>query len=144
MKILSLLFAYFSKNNNHYKSTLSNLHMNLVAFLGTDTENLGQITALVNKGEWDNVLLLKNKSTQDIQTSKPYKSLDIDASIPLLQLKDQMKQALKPHLSNEFEVALSLSSGTGKEHMALISALLSTPVGIKIAAFTKNGIEFIT
>jgi hypothetical protein len=118
--------------------------MNLVAFLGTDTENLGQITALINKGKWDKVFLLKNKSTQDITTSKSCTSIKIDTSLPLFQLKDLMQQSLKPHLGNDFEVALSLASGTGKEHMALLSALLSIPVGIKITAFTKKGIEFIT
>ena len=38
------------------------------------------------------------------------------------------------------EVALSLSSGDGKEHMALISALINLPVGIRFAVLTKEGI----
>lgn len=40
------------------------------------------------------------------------------------------------------EVALSIASGTGKEHMALISALIDMPVGIKFTALTKDGIIF--
>ena len=32
-------------------------------------------------------------------------------------------------------------SGMGKEHMALISALLKLGVGIRLMALTKNGIE---
>jgi len=31
----------------------------------------------------------------------------------------------------------------GKEHMALISSLLSLPVGIRLVVFTKAGVEFI-
>ena len=38
------------------------------------------------------------------------------------------------------EVALSIASGDGKEHMALISALLNLPVGIRFAALTKDGV----
>ena len=38
------------------------------------------------------------------------------------------------------EVALSIASGEGKEHMALISALINSPVGIRFAALTKDGV----
>ena len=38
------------------------------------------------------------------------------------------------------EVALSIASGNGKEHMALQSALLGIPVGIRFTALTKTGI----
>jgi len=38
------------------------------------------------------------------------------------------------------EVALSIASGDGKEHMALISALINLPVGIRFAALTKDGV----
>ncbi len=57
-----------------------------------------------------------------------------------------MKQNLLEKLKGKFsglEVNLSIASGNGKEHMALISALLSTPLGIRLVVFTKNGIEFI-
>ncbi len=117
--------------------------MNLISFLGNDKENLGQIAALINKGEWDSIFLLKYKETLNIQTTKPYKTIELSNS-DLLSLKSSIQEKLKPLLSSEFEVALSLASGTGKEHMALISALLSIPVGIKLTAFTKKGIEFIT
>ncbi len=40
------------------------------------------------------------------------------------------------------EVALSIASGEGREHMALISALLSIPVGVRFTALTKEGIIF--
>ena len=117
--------------------------MDLVAFLGTDKENLGQITALINRGEWDQVVLVKNKETPELAASKSYKTISINALADLISLKQEMQEKLKRELGNSFEVALSLASGTGKEHMALISALLSIPVGIKITAFTKKGIEFI-
>ena len=40
------------------------------------------------------------------------------------------------------EVALSIASGDGREHMALISALLSLPVGVRFTALTKDGVIF--
>jgi len=41
------------------------------------------------------------------------------------------------------EVALSIASGNGKEHMALISALLSIPVGVRFVALTRDGIVYL-
>ena len=60
----------------------------------------------------------------------------------MLELKKEIMDKLKGRLS-EFEAALSLASGNGKEHMALISALLSIPVGIRLVVYTKEGVEFI-
>jgi hypothetical protein len=60
----------------------------------------------------------------------------------MLELKEDIMGKLKGKLS-DFEVALSLASGNGKEHMAMISALLSIPVGIRLVVYTKEGVEFI-
>ena len=35
--------------------------MELVAFLGNDKENWGQITALINHGDWERIVLVKAK-----------------------------------------------------------------------------------
>jgi hypothetical protein len=57
-----------------------------------------------------------------------------------------MKNEISKKLNKKFkgtEVALSIASGEGKEHMALISALLSLPVGIRFTALTKDGIIYM-
>jgi hypothetical protein len=119
--------------------------MKLVAYLGKDTGTYGQISALINRMEdTEQILLLKDKSTESPFTNPKCKILDVDSSLDLLTFKTQIQDALKPHLKEDFEVALSLASGNGKEHMALISALLTLPVGIKLTAFTKSGVEFIS
>jgi hypothetical protein len=41
------------------------------------------------------------------------------------------------------EVALNLVSGTGKEHMAILAALLKLGVGIRLVALTKEGFKEI-
>ena len=48
-------------------------------------------------------------------------------------------QKLKGKITG-FEVGLSIASGDGKEHMALVSALINLPVGIRFAALTKEGV----
>ena len=115
--------------------------MELVAFLGADKENWGQITALVKREKCDKVILVKNKSAEEFPDSGS-ESIKVNSDAPLLDLKNEIMQKIKSRLGG-FEVALSLASGSGKEHMALISALLSIPVGIRLVVFTKKGVEFV-
>ena len=116
--------------------------MELVAFIGGDKENWGQIAGLIKRGEWENVLIVKSKQVDDFPKPNNGEIITLNTDVPLLDLKKEMMETLKPKLK-DFEVALSLASGSGKDHMALISALLTIPVGIRLVVFTKNGVEFI-
>ena len=116
--------------------------MELVAFLGKDEETWGQVTGLINKGDWEKVILVKTKHAKSFPTPKNGESFIIDESKSLMDLKLDIMQKLKGKYKG-FDAHLSIASGTGKEHMALISALLSLPVGIRLVVFTKKGIEFI-
>ena len=118
--------------------------MNLVAFVGTDMENWGQITALMHRMECEKVVLVCSSEAGAFPASEKCISVEVVGSSPIAALKQQMIDVLKPHLGSDFEVAVSLASGTGKEHMALISALLQIPVGIRIAVYTKEGVQFLT
>lgn len=117
--------------------------MELVAFVGKDEENWGQITALMKRGKWDKVVVVKNKDVSGFPVEGS-EVINVNSSMLIGALKDELIQKLKPKISGDFEVALSIASGNGKEHMALISALLNIPVGVKLAVYTKNGVEFIT
>jgi hypothetical protein len=116
--------------------------MELVAFLGNDKENWGQVSALVNRAEAEKIIIIKNKSVSGFPSNNKCEFVEIDTSKPLMELKKDIMEKLKGKFS-EFEVALSIASGNGKEHMALISALLSIPMGIRLVIFSKNGIEFV-
>ncbi len=115
--------------------------MELVAFLGSDKENWGQITALLKRMKWDRVVLVKNKDASEFPDYGTI--IKINTEKPLLELKDELINELKEKLTGDLEVILSIASGNGKEHMALISALLAIPVGIRLAAFTRNGVQFL-
>ena len=118
--------------------------MELVAFLGNDKETWGQVTALINREQWDKIVLVQNKSVSGFPIPVNGEMITIDSSVSLIDLKQELLEKLKRAIGGEFEVALSLASGNGKEHMALIGALLNIPVGIKLVVFTKKGVEFIT
>ena len=116
--------------------------MELVALLGSDRESWGQVSALLNHGTWDKIILIKNSDNADFQAPDNAEVIEINTSLPLLALKKSIMDKLQGKFS-EFEACLSIASGNGKEHMALISALLSLPIGIRLVAFTQNGVEFV-
>lgn len=116
--------------------------MELVAYLGNDKESWGQVSALINRGKWDKIIIVKNKNSDDFP-GQVTETIKVNVDQPITLLKNEMMEKLKKSLSGDFEVSLSIASGNGKEHMALISALLSIPVGIRLVAFTKDGIEYI-
>lgn len=117
--------------------------MELVCFQGQDKENWKQIDALIKSGEWEKVFIVRDKSGEMIELGSNCEAVDVDCGKSLTELKSEISGKLKGKLG-EFEVGLSIASGKGKEHMALISALLEIPVGIKFVAFTKNGVEFLS
>ena len=59
-----------------------------------------------------------------------------------MDLKNEIMSKLKGKIKGT-EVALSIASGDGKQHMALISALLSLPAGIRFTVLTKDGLVFM-
>ncbi|MFH1290788.1 MAG: hypothetical protein ABIH92_05275 [Nanoarchaeota archaeon] len=118
--------------------------MKLVAFVGSDPNSYGQISALVNRMECEQILLVKDKNTQSPFQNQKCETVNVNSSLDLASFKQEIQDKLKPLLKEDFEVALTIASGNGKEHMALISALLTLPVGIKLTAYTKKGVEFIS
>jgi hypothetical protein len=68
------------------------------------------------------IIIDKNKHTSDITE-------DI-----FRKLKGRIKDT---------EVALNMISGDGKEHMATLSALLKLGLGIRLMAYTKEGVREI-
>ncbi len=118
----------------------------LVALLSKGEGTWGQVAGLIKHGKWDKIVLVGSSFAKNFDVpGKEYEMVEVDLGKPLVNLKQEMAEKLKPKLDSDFssEVALSIASGDGKEHMALISALLSIPVGVRFTALTKEGIVFL-
>ena len=113
--------------------------MELIALLSSGKGTWAQVSGLIKYGEWDKIIVLGDDFAKQFTTEKPFEFIKIDLTKKLKELKDEFQQKLKGKIDGT-EVALSIASGDGKEHMALISALLTLPVGIRFAALTKDGV----
>ena len=116
--------------------------MEFIGLLSSGRETWGQISGLMKQGDWDKIILLGDSSARDFNSEKKFQFIQIDTSKRLIELKKEIMEKLKDKIDGT-EVALSIASGDGKEHMALISAILSMPAGIRFVALTKDGIVFL-
>jgi hypothetical protein len=113
--------------------------MELIALLSSGKGTWAQVSGLIKYGEWDKIILLGDEFAKQFTTEKPFEFIRIDLTKKLKELKEEFQQKLKGKIDGT-EVALSIASGEGKEHMALISALINLPAGIRFAALTKDGV----
>ena len=116
--------------------------MELVALLSTGKGTWAQVAGLIKHGDWDNVILIGGDFAKDFKSEKNSEFIKVDLDKKIKDLRDELAQKLKGKI-NGTEVALSIASGDGKEHMALISALLSLPVGVRFVALTKDGVIYL-
>lgn len=118
--------------------------MEFVACIGQDTHNWGQITALLNRLDYEKAVLVVDGMASGYPSNERCTVIKVDVGQPLLSLHHELSEKLKKTIGGEFEVALSLASGSGKEHMVVLSALLNIPVGVKLVVYTKEGIQFLS
>jgi hypothetical protein len=113
--------------------------MELVALLSSGKGTWAQVSGLMKYGEWDKVILLGDDFAKQFIHEKEFEFVQIDLNKKLKDLKDEFSNKLKGKFEG-MEVALSIASGNGKEHMALVSALINLPMGVRFAALTKDGV----
>ena len=115
----------------------------LIACLSTGKGTWGHVSRLIQDGSWDKVFLITNEyGKENFQKDDKTELIAIDMQQGLKELRDSMKEALKDRIKGS-EVAVNFISGTGREHMALIAALLQLGIGIRLIALTKEGVEEI-
>ena len=115
----------------------------LVACLSTGKGTWGHVSRLINDGTWDNIILITNEfGKENFTNEKNALMIVVDARKPIAELVDDIKNALQEKIKGT-EVAVNIISGEGKEHMALISALLKLGLGIRLVALTMDGVKEI-
>ncbi len=113
--------------------------MELVCLLSSGEGTWAQVSGLMKYGEWEKIILIGDDFAKRFTHEKEFEFVKIDLNQKVKALTEDLKLKLKGKFSG-FEVAVSIASGDGKEHMALISSLINLPVGIKFVALTKEGI----
>ena len=112
----------------------------LIACLSSGKGTWGHVSRIMEDEKWDKVFLITNEfGKENFQNTKNTELIIIDSNKGLKELQKDIVEQLKDKV--EGEVALNIVSGTGKEHTAILSAVLKLGLGIRLVALTKNGME---
>ena len=109
----------------------------LVALLSTGKGTWAELAKLIRAHDWDRIFLITNEfgmSTFNRQQNMEFILINPEDS--LQKMIEDMKKGLKDKVL-DVDVALNMSSGSGKEHMALLSCLLKLGLGIRLVT-TEN------
>ena len=113
----------------------------LVACLSSGEKSWAHIARLIDRHDWKKIFLITNDFGKNtFKSGKEVEFMIVDPQKPVFDLIEDIKNGLKGKLT-DLEVALNLVSGSGKEHMAILSALLKLGVGIRLMAVTKDGVK---
>jgi len=114
----------------------------LIACLSSGKGTWGHVNRLIEDGNWEKVFLITNEfGKENFSNTKNAEMIVIDERKGLEDLRDDIYNILKEKIKNE--VAINFISGTGKEHMAMLAAILKLGVGLRFVALTKDGIKEI-
>lgn len=113
----------------------------LIACLSVPEKSWAHVERLVKEQDWSRVFIITNDSgKKNFKSEKKIDFVVVDFQKPVFELIEEIRNGLKGKIS-DFEVALNLVSGSGKEHMAILSAVLKLGVGIRLMAVTKEGVK---
>ena len=113
----------------------------MVACLSSGEKSWVHVARLVKEQDWKKVFLITNEyGKNNFKAEKYVEFVVVDFQKPVFELIEDIKKGLKEKIT-DLEVALNIVSGSGKEHMAILSALLKLGVGVRLMAVTKEGIR---
>ncbi len=110
----------------------------LIATLGKGRGTWGHVARLIQEQDFDQILLIGSEfSKQNFNPARECAWLLINPRSGFETLKESIKSALP-----DAELYVSLISGTGKEHMALLAALKELGREFKLVVLTGDGTKY--
>ena len=99
------------------------------------------MAGLISKNEFEKIYLLTNEFGKENFTANDITELlVINSNEDYEKLRDQIQELIKSKVKGT-EVAVNFISGSGKEHMALISALMKSGIGFRLVVSDKKEIK---
>ncbi|MFP4112666.1 MAG: hypothetical protein ACLFPQ_05820 [Candidatus Woesearchaeota archaeon] len=113
----------------------------LIACVSIGKGTWNEVYSLIDSGEFENIYLVVNSIVRDrFSTNKAVKMIIIDPNSDINLIIDEINSSLQGRI-NDLEVALNLASGTGKEHMAILSAALKLGIGIRLVSWKNKQLK---
>ena len=115
----------------------------LIVCLTNQKGVLEHVKRVIEEVSWEKIYVFTaEKDVSNIKFSKEGEVIKLDLSKTISELSEFIKQRLEGKL-NDLEVGVNIVGGSGKEHMALVSAVLKLGFGIRLVALTPDGVKTV-
>ncbi len=112
----------------------------LIACLSTGKGTWGHVKRVIEEENWENIFVVTNQFGADkFSANKDFQKIIIDPMLSISDMAKQIQDTVKGKLKTT-EIAVNFISGSGKEHMAVLSAIMKMGIGFRLVALTKEGI----
>lgn len=115
----------------------------LIAVLTSDNGSWNHMRKLIEEGMFERVFLVCSKAAKNgfnVEGDKEVEFVVVDSLKPVKEVIGEIVEGLRGKVGFG-EVGLNIASGNGKEHMALLSAIMKLGVGFRLVAYTKEGVR---
>lgn len=110
----------------------------LVANLSIGKGTWSELIRIIELENWEKIFLITNEfGKEKFSCKKSVELVLINNEESIKMIADKIILELKGKLTGT-EVGLSLISGTGKEHIALLSALMKLGFGFRLVSYENN------
>ncbi len=110
----------------------------LIACLSSGKGSWSEVNRLIQVSSWNKVFLITNAfGKEKFQPSANTELIVVNDFQEIPELVEDIKKNLDGKIS-DFEVALNFVSGSGKEHMAMLEAVLELGLSFRLVGL-KNG-----
>lgn len=113
----------------------------LIACLSTGKGTWSEVNKLMQVQPWTKVFLITNRfGEENFTTSQENVELIIVDGFEAAEMAAQIKIQLNGKIQ-DFEIALNLVSGSGKEHMALLEAVMELGLNFRLVTVQNGQME---
>lgn len=113
----------------------------LIACLSTGKGTWTEVSTIIKSQPWTKVFLITTSFGQEkFSWADNTRPVLIDPLWETMEIVEQIKKQLQGQIT-DFEIALNLASGSGKEHMALLEAVLEMGLNFRLITLKNNQVE---
>jgi hypothetical protein len=115
----------------------------LIASLSTGKGTWTDVQKIIESEEWGNIFLITNEfGIKNFQSKKNVNFVVINSNKPSQIIVQDITKQLKDKI-NGLEVGLNITSGTGKEHMAVMASLLKLGLAVRYVVYEDNQMKVL-
>lgn len=107
----------------------------IIALLSTGKGTWTEVLNILKSEEWDKIFIVTNDFGKEKFSFPNTEFIICDFNNSIKEIRNSITEKLKG--IPETEVAINISSGTGKEHTALISAVLKAGLGPRLVYYDE-------